>query len=235
MKTLWLFVAAIAMSTAACAAASSPEKTTLVIYVTPPPTPIVIYVTPAPTALVVSPTSAPIPTVKPTRRPTPKPTPKPTATPVSEDQRAYERLIAARIPEAFRDDCVSKLHLPPNALAGLECEVRAPEVKLVGYYIFDTKTAMEAAYYNRLTEYGINAGSGYCADGIPGDNVWWYIGGYAGEGRLGCFVNENGNANLRWTVEDFLIYAGIVGRGPSITNALQWWSEQAGPFEYSPY
>jgi hypothetical protein len=231
VKAICLMVAAIGMSMAACASAASPQTTTLVVYVTPGPTPIVIYVTPAPTAL-PTPSSAPTPapTAPPPQAKTPKP--KPTSTPVSASRKAYEHLIEAHIPGSFSSQCEPKRDsLPPNALAGIECTLNSGPVKLVGYYLFDSKTAMDAAYFNRLAEYGVAPGSGQCSQGVAGDGQWAYAGDFYAEGRLGCFVNENGNANLRWTHDEFSIYAGIVGRGYDIARAYDWWSAAAGPFD----
>ena len=159
-----ILVAAIAASVAGCSLVGGGDPTPRVVYVTPPPTPVVIYVTPVPaTATPVTPAAnapaTPAPTPKPAREPRPERTrkPRPTRPPVSEDQRAFERLIKAHIPDSFRSVCKpNRTGLPPNALAGMDCPIgRGQPVKLVGYYIFETLGAMDAAYYNRLSEYGV--------------------------------------------------------------------------------
>lgn len=148
--------------------------------------------------------SAPIPTMQATAQPTLAPT----ATPISGDD-----FIRAQIPAGFVDSCsVSKAaERPKNAIASLTCPLRTASVQIIAYHLFATKGDMDAVYVDRLTENGITLATGECQVGSPGDSGWTYVADAQLRGRLGCFVDGDGEPNLRWTMDDSLIYVGLVG------------------------
>jgi hypothetical protein len=226
--TALLRLAAVAMLVSACtgsavAAPAEPVPTPLTVYVTPAPTPTIVYLTPATTDKARP---------KPAARPAPRSTPRPAPTP-SDRTLAYERLIRAHVPGSFRSTCVHTTTLPPLAVAGLDCSPRGAVVADVGYYLFQSQTDMNAAFFNRMATYHVRSGSGNCWAGIIGEGFYRFT--YTGQigGHVGCFVDSSGHASIRWTTDDLLIYAGATGKSRSIARVTSWWNFQAGPFEYS--
>ena len=48
-------------------------------------------------------------------------------------------------------------------------------------------------------------------------------------GRVTCFLNAFGYANVRWTVDSLRIRGGILGKGSDIAAVYRFWRDDAGP------
>lgn len=81
--------------------------------------------------------------------------------------------------------------------------------------------------------YHVRAGSGDCWNGIKGEGFYVYTATGAVGGHLGCFIDSDGHASVRWTRNDVLIYSGATGRGRSLWRVVNWVSTSSGPYEYS--
>jgi hypothetical protein len=139
----------------------------------------------------------------------------------------------AAIAETLRDDvaatCVPRRTKLPaasaliKATAGVECKVATAVVARVGAYAFADVASATATYLGRMASYHVAKGSGDCAAGKPGDAPWTDGDGKV-RGRTGCFLDENGNANVRVTCGD--TYLGILGRDDDIRAVYRWvWAD----------
>ena len=112
--------------------------------------------------------------------------------------------------------------LPATAVAGVTCLVRTGDVDEVGAYLFARAEDLQATYLDRMAEAGIKRGSGSCP-GSAGEMAYVpEAPGTIGPYRIGCFLNEFGNANLRLTVPDSLVYIGVLGSGRDIRAIWSW-------------
>ncbi len=118
---------------------------------------------------------------------------------------------------ARRDD------LPAHAVAGVECSPEVDLVDRVGVYLFSAQDELLETYFDRLADYGVEPRSGSCPEGagehayVPGDS-----GPTIGPYRYGCYLNEFGNANYRFTAPDSLVYVGILGTGTDLAALHDW-------------
>ena len=135
--------------------------------------------------------------------------------PYSEDE--------AYLLDGLRDDakfaCAARrVDLPATAVAGVECSPGGDVVDRIGVYRFTTQTDLLDTYFSRLAGYGVELGSGLCpqraGEGayVPGDGPY----------RLGCYLNEFGNANYRFTAPDAFVYVGILGTGEGFEELHDW-------------
>jgi hypothetical protein len=117
-------------------------------------------------------------------------------------------------------DCAPRrTDLPAGATAGIECDVNAATAIRVGIYGFPDAQAATSTYFDRLASYGVQPDSGACAAGTVGDEVWTDGEGRA-VGRIGCFLDENGTANLRVVCGS--TYVGVLGRGGDLKRMYPW-------------
>jgi hypothetical protein len=124
-------------------------------------------------------------------------------------------------------------NLPPKATDGIDCTVGSNLVNRVGVYRFATPGDALAAYIARMASYGVALRSGDCLAGKAGD-VSWTPGDGPEEGgdslwRTGCFIDENGKANVRLTCGTSPTgdpgpgrYIGILGASNKIRPLLDW-------------
>ncbi|HEX5829227.1 MAG TPA: hypothetical protein VFY23_16995 [Candidatus Limnocylindrales bacterium] len=222
----------------------------IVVACTPssPPSPLPAEsagVSPTPPAT-VAPATAPTPVATPSEAPpaTPEPSPSEAANPappvaMTEDERA---LIEALRVDAATECGPRRTDLPAGARYGIECRPDDPQVARVGIYWFDSANAAAAAYMARMAEAGVTANAGDCVQDRPGDTPW-VAGDYEGdvsdpgaftwEGavlaseRNGCFLDENGTANVRATCGQ--TYVGILGTRTDLSELLDWaWAYPEG-------
>ena len=123
-------------------------------------------------------------------------------------------------------------NLPPKATDGIECVVRSDLVDRVGVYAFATPQDAFAAYIGRMAGYGVALRSGDCETGKPGDQAWTPGDGPGGGGdqpwRTGCFLDENGKANVRTIcgleagTGEVARYIGVLGASKKIKPLLDW-------------
>jgi hypothetical protein len=143
----------------------------------------------------------------------------------------------ARLLASIRSDarvgCAPRTeNLPAKATAGIDCSVGSDLVDRVGVYAFATPADALAAYTTRMAGYGVALRTGDCLAGTAGD-VAWTPGDGPTEGgdqpnRTGCFIDENGHANIRvlcgLQVGDQEIgrYIGVLGASTKIRPLLDW-------------
>jgi hypothetical protein len=117
-------------------------------------------------------------------------------------------------------DCAPRrANLPPGAVAGVDCTVNAATAVRVGIYGFPDAEAALTTYYARLASDGVKPGTGDCAAGKAGDAIWKDGEGRA-VGRIGCFLDENGTANLRVVCGS--TYVGVLGRNGDLKRMYPW-------------
>jgi hypothetical protein len=122
--------------------------------------------------------------------------------------------------------------LPPKSTAGVECILGTDLVERIGVYGFLTAEDALAAYIARMAGYSVSLRSGDCQRGTAGDRAW-----APGDGesldlpmRIGCFLDENGTANVRVICgapgePGPVRYIGILGAATDLL-ALTGWAER---------
>lgn len=177
---------------------------------------------PSPSANPSNPPAQPSPSAPPTVTPPPSVAPpatpapaKPTASPATAKPPAA--VVLTRAERYLRDgalrdatNCVPvRDKLPGDAIAGIECASPARAVARVGFYLFANDDDMLEAYEARMIAEGVPFDSGSCAEGesegayMPGEEEI--------ASRHGCFVNDAGFANYRYTIPGAHVYIGILG------------------------
>jgi hypothetical protein len=211
-------LAALTILIAACATAPTPVAT-------PSPS---AGVSDAPGASASpTPSASPAPTrsATPSVAPTPAGTPSPTPVAFS----AAERRLLDALRSDSRIDCAPRrTDLPPGSDAGIECRPGGI-VARVGVYGFSgaDPDPARSTYLARLAAAGVARGSGDCATGKPGDEAWpTYLPDEADDGgpsalRSGCFLDENGIANVRLTCYG-PIYMGVLGTSSDVAALYRW-------------
>lgn len=214
---------------------------------TPGPTPKASAPTPSPSVMQrPSGASSPAPTIEPSYgpsvtsfppAPTVEPSEVPSATSLAPMSRLEQDLVFGLRADAQVDCAPRRSNLPPRAIAGVECRVRSDLVDRVGIYAFSSQADAFSAYLARLESVGVALRSGNCGAGTSGDSAWIPGDGpaYAGDlpYRLGCYRDENGNANIRltcWGGDRGGVYVGVLGAKVDIADLHDWvwrWPEGA--------
>ena len=181
--------------------------------VTPPPTVTPAPATPQPPAVTPAP-AAPQPVVKPppaAPRPTQPPavgTPRPTAPDFGEGEQylldGVQRGTKNCQPASGSDE------LPESAVAGIECDSSDPGSARIGFYLFANDDDMLSAYLDRMRSEGVAIDSGSCDEG-EAEHAYIQFGDFASD-RAGCFLNDEGLANYRYTMTVKHVLVGILGR-----------------------
>ncbi len=170
-----------------------------------------------PASASIAPTITPPPSVSPpaaTPLPTEPPavgTPRPTAPGFS---AAEQNLLDGVQRGTTNCQPARGSQLPNDAIAGIECDSTEPAVARVGFYLFANDEDMLAAYLARMEAEGIELESGPCFDG-EGEHAYVPNEGFAPE-RAGCFLNDEGFANYRYTMPGEHIYVGILGQSADL-------------------
>jgi hypothetical protein len=182
----------------------------------------------------VAPTAVPSarPSIAPSNAPStappstvPSASPAPTLTPAEAVLAEFLR-VDARLACAPR-----RADLPPGAVLGIECHPADSLVEAVGVYTFATDGSIaepaRTAYLQRMATAKVTPGSGDCEAGTPGDHAWpsnlpdeGEDGGLAST-RAGCFLDENGTANIRLTCYGE-VYVGVLGRTKELARLNAW-------------
>jgi hypothetical protein len=138
--------------------------------------------------------------------------------------------------------------LPVRATAAVECRLNSDPVARVGAYRFRDAGDAALTYFERLALSDVDPASGDCSAGTSGDAPWMSGDGTTGSaadrvafggsdrwvvGRSGCFLDEDGTANVRLTCGS--TYIGILGRSADIAALHEWaWRSPAGPRSGEP-
>jgi hypothetical protein len=137
------------------------------------------------------------------------------------DDEAY--LLSGLRSDARYACAARRVDLPPRAVAGVECSPEIDFVDRIGVYLFTTQDDLLQTYFDRLAGYGIEPRSGSCPQ-RPGEHA--YVPGDSGPTfepyRYGCYLNEFGKANYRFTDPNSLVYVGILGTGTDHVGLHEW-------------
>jgi hypothetical protein len=158
---------------------------------------------------------------------------------------AEAALMVGLRPDAAIECTPRRTRLPARAIAAVECRINAAVVRRVGLYGFRDARDAALTYLERLATYDVAPASGDCAGGTTGDRAWqtgdrepgpardrvsigdtgpWVL------GRIGCFLDEEGHANVRVTCGS--TYVGILGRDDDLADVDRWaWSSPGGPVD----
>ncbi len=152
-------------------------------------------------------------------------------------------LVAGLRDDAAVDCAPRRTKLPPRALAGVECHVNAAVAVRVGAYQFEGPGDAVTTYLERLASYGVDPATGDCLGGTVGDAPWMSGDGasataadsvrFGASGpwavaRTGCFLDENGTANVRVTCGS--TYVGVLGRDEDLADVYRWaWAPSGSP------
>ena len=144
--------------------------------------------------------------------------------------------VEAALVSALRTDAAigcapRRVELPQRAIAGVECRVNGAVVTRVGAYHFGDARDAATTYLERLASSDVKPAAGDCPGGKSGDAAWMAGDRKAGKdsdrvyvgdtgpwvvGRIGCFLDENGTANVRLTCGT--TYVGILGRDADLAD-----------------
>ena len=180
----------------------------------------------SPSAPAASPSPSSPPSVTPA---TPPPTLAPSFAP-SPSLTPDEVALARNLRVDAATGCVPRrTDLPPHAILGVECRPADPLVAAVGTYSFagaDPEPARDT-YLERMAAAGVKPASGDCKAGSPGDRAWPTTVDDKGDDggllptRSGCFLDENGIANIRLTCYGD-ISVGVLGRTKEVAALYAW-------------
>ena len=130
--------------------------------------------------------------------------------------------------------------LPVAATAGVGCDVGSDLVEGARFYQFDSMDALMAVYESHLAQYGVPLATDEpedrigqtprdCWRGYASESNYWPAGGGFGMNREGCFINEDGFANLSYVWGDPLVFVEVLGNNPDIAALKAWsWYDEAG-------
>jgi hypothetical protein len=151
-------------------------------------------------------------------------------------------LVAGLRSDAAVNCAPRRKDLPVRAMAAVECRINSDPVARLGAYRFRDPGDAALTYFERLALSDVNPASGDCAAGASGDAPWMPGDGTTGSaadrvafggddrwvvGRNGCFLDEDGTANVRLTCGP--TYIGIIGRGGDVAALYEWaWKSETG-------
>lgn len=151
-------------------------------------------------------------------------------------------LIAGLRPDAAIDCRPRRTKLPARATIGVECHVNAAVVTRVGLYGFPTARDAATTYLERLASYGVDPRTGDCRARTEGDRAWQAgdgTGGAAADrvsrdgaadlvvGRIGCFHDQYGTANVRVVCGTTSV--GLLGRDDDLADLDRYaWASPDG-------
>lgn len=151
-------------------------------------------------------------------------------------------LIVGLRPDAAIDCRPRRKKLPDRATVGVDCYVNAAVVTRIGLYGFPTARDAATTYLERLAAYGVAPRTGDCTARTEGDRAWQSGDGTKGAaadrvsskgaadlvlGRIGCFHDENGTANVRVVCGTTSV--GLLGRDDDLADVERWaWASTDG-------
>ena len=228
MRRIALLAPAVLVLVAACATAQ-PGVPSPSAVPSPVPSPIA---TPQPTA---SPSSPETPPPSPAVSPSPAVTPSPTDSPAPAMTKGEKKLVAMLRPDAAVNCVPRRSDLPKGARFGIECSPHGSLAARVGVYRFASSNEAAFAYMIRMASAGVDVRSGNCNRDKPGEEPWvpgdgeadyddpgvfnWENEALMPE-RIGCFLNEDGIANVR--VACGYDYIGVLGTGHDLSDLTDW-------------
>lgn len=124
-----------------------------------------------------------------------------------------------------------RVELPSGAEAAVDCVVGSDLVNRVGFYRFVSLEPLMAVYETQIAEQGVPLSTPAigelpddCWRGAEWDSFYAPAGdATGGQNRVGCFVDEDGFANLRYIWGRSDLYLEVLGANADIA-ALQAWA-----------
>ncbi|HET7702062.1 MAG TPA: hypothetical protein VFK35_01580 [Candidatus Limnocylindrales bacterium] len=156
-------------------------------------------------------------------------------------------LVEGLRPDAARNCARRESALPARALVGVECRLRTALVARVGAYRYASAADAALTYLERLAGAGVKPLSGDCSAGTSGERAWgspdqgdspgqvvFASTGPWSPGRIGCFLDDNGTANVRLTCGSVAI--GVLGQDARLKTlwAWAWQPRPAGSGDEAP-
>ena len=228
MRRIALIAPAVLVLVAACATAQpgAPSPSAVPSRI---PSPIA---TPQPTA---SPSSPETPPSSPAVTPSPVVTPAPTDKPAPAMTKGEKKLVAMLRPDAAVNCVPRRSDLPKGARFGIECRPHGSLAARVGVYRFASSNEAAFAYMSRMALAGVDVRAGNCNRDKPGEEPWvpgdgeadyddpgvfnWENEALMPE-RIGCFLNDDGIANVH--VACGFDYIGVLGTGRDLSDLTDW-------------
>lgn len=139
--------------------------------------------------------------------PTLSPEPTPTPTPI----RSPATALVRGIPESIRDTCEPRTTgLVTGTIAAVDCHPDSGRIRLLSYFLLRPADA-RFVFSSRMREYDLGRGAD-CASGAAG------IESASPSLSVGCFVDDEGRANLRFVTRATCpaVYTGVLGSGRDI-------------------
>jgi hypothetical protein len=132
-------------------------------------------------------------------------------------------LFSGLRPDARFACAARRVDLPANAIAGIECSPQVKGIDRIGAYRFASQETLLNTYFARLADAGVKPRSGSCPE-RPGEGAYTPGDSDAdvAANRNGCFINEFGNANYRFTAPGAATYVGILGTDNDLAALRDW-------------
>ena len=149
--------------------------------------------------------------------------------------RQEQKLVAMLRPDAAVSCVPRRSNLPDGARFGIECSPHGALAARVGLYRFKSANEAAYAYMTRMASAGVDVRSGNCNRDKPGEEPWVPGDGEANYDdpgvfnwenealmpeRIGCFLNDDGIANVR--VACGYDYIGVLGTGSDLSDLTDW-------------
>ena len=162
--------------------------------------------------------------------------------------KGEKKLVAMLRPDAAVNCVPRRSDLPKGARFGIECSPHGSLAARVGVYRFASSNEAAFAYMTRMASAGVDVRSGDCNRDKPGEEPWVPGDGEANYDdpgvfnwenealmpeRIGCFLNDDGIANVR--VACGYDYIGVLGTGRDLSDLTDWtWKYPKGTEHSDP-
>jgi heat shock protein HslJ len=149
-----------------------------------------------------------------------------------------EKVLLEGIPTDIARTCEPRRRQNPRGtLAAVQCKPVSPVVKDMAYYLMSSAAAGRV-WDERMRDHGVEDGPGECWNGQP-DAVYYT----PGPDVDGCYVNDDGIANLRYVanaagcsqlnvagrqLKDPAIYVAVLGHDDDIAKLTRWAQPKRG-------
>lgn len=159
-------------------------------------------------------------------------TPSSSTGPSSSAFSAAERTLLKAIPAGIRRTCVPRREQNPAGTAGaLQCKPRSAIVRDMAYYLMPGRAA-QSVWQDRMDAYEVKYRERACPKGRSGFTL--FTGGIQ---AAGCYVNEDGRANLRYLHEPWecaalevggsrvaspVMYIAVLGTDDDLATLTRW-------------
>jgi heat shock protein HslJ len=146
---------------------------------------------------------------------------------------AAEKVLLAAIPAGIRKTCMSRRDQNPSGtVAAVQCKPETAKVRDMAYYLLPGGQSWKV-WQERMDAYGVKYRDRACSNGKQGFVL--FTGGIQ---AAGCYVNEDGRANLRYLdqpwkdcsalkiggtrVKDPVMYIAVLGPDDDLATLTKW-------------